>query len=82
MMRTFLLYIQPHPHRVILRHLLNMVNSSLCSSTNYFKNRLLANDLIIVRKHEDDEEDERDIKMALERRTSRWRSNPIRNSRV
>jgi hypothetical protein len=28
---------------------------------------LLPNDLIIVRKHEDDEEDEWDIKRALER---------------
>jgi hypothetical protein len=38
--------------------ILNMVNSFLCSSTNYFKNRLLPNDLIIVRNHGDDEEDE------------------------
>jgi hypothetical protein len=34
---------------------------------NYFKNRLLPNDLIIVRNHRDDEEDERDIKRVLER---------------
>jgi hypothetical protein len=52
---------------VLLRHLLNTVNSFLCSSTNYFENQLLPNDLIIVRNHADDEEDEWDIKRALER---------------
>jgi hypothetical protein len=52
---------------VILGHLLNVVNSFLCSSTNYFENRLLPNDLIIVRNHGDDKEDEQDIKRALER---------------
>jgi hypothetical protein len=66
-MRTCLSRIQPHSHGAILRHYLNMINSFLCSSTNYFKNRLLPNDLIIVRNHEDDEEDERDIKRVLER---------------
>jgi hypothetical protein len=45
--------------------ILNMVNSFLCSFTNYFENQLLPNDLIIVRNHGDDEEDERDIKKAL-----------------
>jgi hypothetical protein len=55
MMRTCLSWIQPHPHGVILRRLLNMVNSLLCFSTNYFENRLLPNDLIIVRNHLDDE---------------------------
>jgi hypothetical protein len=44
-----------------------MVNSFLCSATNYFDNRLLPNDLIIVRNHGDDVEDKRDIKRALER---------------
>jgi hypothetical protein len=44
-----------------------MVNSFLCSSTKYFKNRLLPNDLIIISNHGDEEEDERDIKRALER---------------
>jgi hypothetical protein len=44
-----------------------MVNSFLCFSTKYFENRLLTNDLIIVRNHRDDEKDERDIKRALER---------------
>jgi hypothetical protein len=39
----------------------------LCSSTNYFENRLLPNNLIIVMNHGDDEEDERDIKRVLER---------------
>jgi hypothetical protein len=58
MTRTHLSWMQPHPHGAILRHLLNMVNSFLCSSTNYFDNRLLPNDLIIVRNHGDDEEDE------------------------
>jgi hypothetical protein len=49
MMRTCLSWIQPHPHVAILWHLLNMVNSFLCSSTNYFENWLLPNDFIIVR---------------------------------
>jgi hypothetical protein len=53
--RTYILWIQPHSHRVILRHLLNTINSFLCSSTNYFKNRLFSNNLIIVRNNEDDE---------------------------
>jgi hypothetical protein len=67
LMRTCLSRIQPHPHGVILRHLLNMVNSFLYSSTNYFENRLLPNDFIIVRNHVDDEEDEWGFKNALER---------------
>jgi hypothetical protein len=64
MMRTYLSWIQPHPHAAILRHLLNMVNSFLCSSINYFENRLLSNDLIIISNHGDDEEDEWDITRA------------------
>jgi hypothetical protein len=44
-----------------------MINSFLCSSINYFKNRLLHNDLIIISNHGDDEKDERDIKRALQR---------------
>jgi hypothetical protein len=67
LMRTCLSWIQPDPHRAILRHLLNTENSFLCSSTNYFENRLLPNDLIIVRNDGDDEEDKWDIKRALER---------------
>jgi hypothetical protein len=67
MMRTCLLWIQLHPHGAMLRHLLNMVNLFLCSSTNYFKNRLLPNNLIIVSYHGNDEEDEWNIKRALER---------------
>jgi hypothetical protein len=62
-----------------------MVNSLLCSSTMYFENRLLPNDLIIVRNHGDDEENEQDIKRVLERkemRTPRWRSNPVQNYRA
>jgi hypothetical protein len=43
-----------------------MVNLFLYSSTNYFDNQLLPNDLIIVRNHGDNEEDERDIKRVLE----------------
>jgi hypothetical protein len=66
-MKTCLSWIQPHPYRAIIRHLLNTVNSFLCSSIDYFKNRLLPNDLIIVRNHGDDEEDEWDIKIVLER---------------
>jgi hypothetical protein len=67
MMRTYLSWIQPHRHGAILRHLLSMVHSFLCSSTNYFENRLLPNDLIIVRNHGDDEEDKLDSNMVLER---------------
>jgi hypothetical protein len=44
-----------------------MVNSFLCSFTNYFENRLLPNELIIVRNHGDDEVDQRDIKRMQER---------------
>jgi hypothetical protein len=66
-MRTCLSLIQPHPHGAILRHILNMINSFLCSSTNYLENRLLPNELIIVRNHGDVEEDKRDIERALER---------------
>jgi hypothetical protein len=43
-----------------------MLNSFLCSSTNYFENRLLPNDLITVRNHGDDEEDEQGNKRVLE----------------
>jgi hypothetical protein len=67
LMRTSIAWIQPHPHGAILRHILNMVISFLCSSINYLENRLLCNDLIIIRNYGDDEEDERDIKRALER---------------
>jgi hypothetical protein len=67
MMRTFLSWIQPHLYGAILRHLLNTLNSFLYSSTNYFYNRLLPNDLIIVRNDEDDDEGERDIKRVLQR---------------
>jgi hypothetical protein len=52
---TCLSWIQPHPHVAIRRHLLNTVNSFLCSSTKYFENQLLPNDLITVRNHGDDE---------------------------
>jgi hypothetical protein len=65
-LQTCLSWVQPHPHGAILRHLLDTVNSFLCS-TNYFENRLLSNDLIIVRNHGDDEEDEWDIKRVLKR---------------
>jgi hypothetical protein len=44
-----------------------MVNSFLCSSINYFENRLLPNDLITVSNHGYDEEKEWDIKRVLER---------------
>jgi hypothetical protein len=67
LMRTCLSWIQPHPHGVILRHLLNTVNSFLYSSTNYFEKQLLHNELIIVRNHDDNEEDEWGIKRGLER---------------
>jgi hypothetical protein len=66
MMRTCLSWIQLHPHEATLRHLLNMVNSFLCSSTNYFENRMLPSDLIIIRNHGDDEEDGWNIKKVLE----------------
>jgi hypothetical protein len=58
---------QPHPHGAILKHILNTVNSFLCYSTKYSKNRLLPNDIIVVRNHGDDEDDEWDIKRVLER---------------
>jgi hypothetical protein len=67
MIRTCLLWIQSYRHGAILRDLLITVNSFLCSSTNYFENQLLHNDLIIVINHGDDEEDEQDIKRARER---------------
>jgi hypothetical protein len=57
-MRTSVTWIQPHPHGAILRHISNTVISFLCSSVNYLENRLLPNDLIIVRNHGDDEKDE------------------------
>jgi hypothetical protein len=66
-MRTCLSSIQSHPHGAILRDLLNAVNSFICSSNNYFENRLLPNNLIIVRNHGDVEEDKWDIKRVLER---------------
>jgi hypothetical protein len=66
-MRICLSWIQLHPHGTILRHLLKMVNSFLYFSTNYFENRLLPNDLIIVRNYRDDEEDEQNIMRVLER---------------
>jgi hypothetical protein len=59
MMRTSLIWIQPH-------HILNTINSFLYSSTNYLENRLLPNDLIIVRNHGADEEDVRDTNTVLE----------------
>jgi hypothetical protein len=43
-----------------------MVNLFLYSFTNYFENRLLPNDLIIIRNHGDDDEEERDIKRKLD----------------
>jgi hypothetical protein len=66
-MRTFLSWIQPHLYGAILRHLLNTLNSFLHSSTNYFDNQLLPNDLIIVRNDEDDDEGEWDFKRVLQR---------------
>jgi hypothetical protein len=66
MMETSLAWIQPHPHELIVRHILNMVNSFLCACTNYLENRLIPNALNIVRNHEDDEEDVRDTKDVLE----------------
>jgi hypothetical protein len=65
-MRTFVAWIQSHPYGAILKHISNTVMSFLCSSINYHKNRLLPNNLIIIRNHGDDE-DERDSKRALER---------------
>jgi hypothetical protein len=66
-MRTSVAWIQSHPHKAILRHISNTVISFFCYSIYYLENRLLPNDLIIVRNYGDDEEDERDIKRALER---------------
>jgi hypothetical protein len=67
MVTTCLSWIQPYSHGVIVRHLFNTVNSFLCSSINYFENRLLPNYFIIVRKHGDEEEDKWDINRAQER---------------
>jgi hypothetical protein len=67
MIRTCLSWIQLHPYGAILRYLLNTANSFLCSSTNYFENQLLPNDLIIVWNHRDDENDKCNIKMVQER---------------
>jgi hypothetical protein len=67
MMRTSITWIQPHSYGAIVRHISNTVISFLCSSINYLENQLLPNDLIILRNHGDDEEDEWDIKRALER---------------
>jgi hypothetical protein len=53
-MRTSVVWIQPHPHGAILRYISNTVISFLCSSVTYLKNRLLPNELIIVRNHGDD----------------------------
>jgi hypothetical protein len=44
-----------------------MVNSFLRFYTNYFENRLVPNDLIIVMNHGDDEKGEQGIKRAPER---------------
>jgi hypothetical protein len=44
-----------------------MINPFLYSFTNYFENRLLTNNLIIIRNYGDDEEDERNIKRTQER---------------
>jgi hypothetical protein len=64
-MRTSLAWIQPHTHGAMQRYILNMVNTFLCSSTNYLENRLPPNDLIIVRNYRDDEEGIRDTKDVL-----------------
>jgi hypothetical protein len=37
-MRTFVAWIQPHPHGAILRRISNTVISFLCSSVNYLEN--------------------------------------------
>jgi hypothetical protein len=66
-MRISVAWIQPHPHGAILRHISNTVISFLCSSINYLENPLLPNDLIIIRNHGYDEEDEQNIKRTLER---------------
>jgi hypothetical protein len=66
MMMTSLTWIKPHPHEEILRHILNMVNLFLRSYTNYLYNRLLPNDLIIVRNYGDEEEDVQDTKDEVE----------------
>jgi hypothetical protein len=50
-----------------LRHILNTINLFLCYSTNYLENRLIHNDLIIVRVHGDNEEYVQDTKDVLER---------------
>jgi hypothetical protein len=65
-MRTYLACIQPCPHGAIPRHILNTINSFLCCFSNYLENRLLPNDLSIVRNHGDEEDDIWDTKDDLE----------------
>jgi hypothetical protein len=67
LMRTSVAWIQPHPHGAIPRHISNIVISFLCSFIYYLENRLITNNLIIVRNHGDGEEDEWDINRVLER---------------
>jgi hypothetical protein len=84
--RICISWIQPHPHEAILIHHLNTVNLFLCSSTNYFENRLLPNDLIIIRKNEmmmmRTNWTSKGRWRGKEMCTSRWRSNPIQNFKV
>jgi hypothetical protein len=57
MMKTSHAWIQPHHHRVILRHILNTKNLFQITLSIDFENILLPVNLIIVRNHGDDEED-------------------------
>ncbi len=56
LMRTSVAWIQPHPHGAIPRHISNIVISFLCSFIYYLENRLITNNLIIVRNQGDDED--------------------------
>jgi hypothetical protein len=55
-MRTSLVWIQPHPHRAIQRHILNTVTSFQITLSIDFENILLPKDLTIVRNHRDEED--------------------------
>jgi hypothetical protein len=63
----------------------HQVNSFLCPSANDLENRLLANDLIVIRNqgvdygvHVGHQEGARESMKHI----TRWRSNPIQNYRV
>jgi hypothetical protein len=60
-----------------------MINSFLCSFANDLDNRLLSNDLIIIRNQGVDQVGHLEHKTVMENQgdcSSRWKFNPIQNS--